>query len=554
MGAMLLLNLSGAVALLLYATRMVRTGVERASGPVLRQRLGHLLSSPLRATGIGIFLAGAFQSATAVSLLLGALTGSAVIAGGPAVAAALGADLGSALVVRLLTLDLSWIMPLALACGTAIFMATERRSWRQVGRILVGFGLLLLSLQLIGATSAPLRDSTLLPQVLRFLSGDPVTAFLVAAILTWLFHSSVAFLLLVVALAAQGMIGADLGVVLVLGANLGGGLIAAMLSRGMQPEARAVPLANLALRGSGAVIALAMVVLLHLPIEALGATPASRIMNSHILFNLIVASFGMPLANPAYFQIARHLLRSTATPMPLEGGSALDETVLDTPGLALANATREVVSLCETVETLLGSVMESYETPDDAHIAALRALDDRIDLRHRQIKLYLARLATRDLAPSDAQQVEELLSSCIALEQAADVVTHNLLAHAARKHDRGLSFSPDGWMELSSLHALLLSNARMAFNVIVSRDRDTALRLVRGKEEFRAAERRATALHFGRLRDGSPRSAESSSLHLDTIRDLKQINSLLAALAYPVLEEQGLLLTSRLRDASANPA
>src|SRR5690606_4897855 len=201
-GATMLVHLGGAVALLLYATRMVRTGVERASGPLLRRILQQTLSSPASAAFVGLLLAIAFQSATAVNLLLASLAGNGLIAGAAALTGALGADLGSALVVRLLTLDLSLVMPLALMAGTTIFLSTERKVWRQAGRILIGVGLLLLSLQLIGHASEPLRESSFLPLVIGFLADDSVTAFLVAAIFAWLFHSSVAFILLIVALAA----------------------------------------------------------------------------------------------------------------------------------------------------------------------------------------------------------------------------------------------------------------------------------------------------------------------------------------------------------------
>jgi phosphate:Na+ symporter len=248
------------------------------------------------------------------------------------------------------------------------------------------------------------------------------------------------------------------------------------------------------------------------------------------------------------------LSTSADLPAMLAQGTALDDSVLDSPSLALANVTREVVTICGDVETMLATVFDLYETPDNALMEAVVQLDDRIDHAHRDIKLYLARLAARDLDAATTLRMQELLAACIALEQAGDVASGQLLAHARRKHDRGLSFSPEGWQELVELHALLVADARLAFNVIVSRDRDTALALVRAKERFREAERQATALHFGRLRDRGIRSIETSSLHLDTIRDLKQINSLLATLAYPVLEEQGLLAGSRLRLPEAETA
>lgn len=546
-GAAILVHLAGAVALLLFATRMVRTGVERASGPLLRRHLQRALSSPVSAALVGVFLAIAFQSATAVNLLLSSLAGSGVVAGAAALAGALGADFGSALVVRLLTFDLSLVTPLALVAGTAIFLSTERRVWQQAGRILVGAGLLLLSLQLIGQASEPLRESRFLPLVIGFLGNDPVTAFLVAAVGAWLFHSSVAFILLIVALAARGVVPADLGLVLMLGGNLGGALIAVMLSRGAEPSVRAVPLANLALRGGAAVLALAVMATLPFRPELLGTGAANQILNGHIAFNLAVVILTLPLVRKAHAFVLKTLTKSSDLPANLAQVTALDDSVLGSSSLALANVTREVVGICGDVETMLGTVFDLYETPDAAVMEAVSRLDDRIDTAHREIKLYLARLAALDLDAEATTRMQELLAACIALEQAGDVASGNLLAHAKRKHDRGLSFSPEGWRELVDLHALLVADARLAFNVIVSRDRDTALALVRAKERFREAERLATARHFGRLRDQGVRSIETSSLHLDTIRDLKQINSLLATLAYPVLEEQGLLSSSRLR-------
>ncbi len=549
-----LLHLAGAVALLLYATRMVRTGVERAGGPMLRRHLQQSLSNPVMAALIGATLALAFQSATAVNLLLSSLAGSGLVAGVSALVGALGADFGSAVVVRLLTFDLSLVMPVAMIGGTVIFLSTEQRVWRQAGRILIGAGLILLALQLIGQASEPLRDTHFLPLMIGYLTDDPATAFVVAAICAWLFHSSVAFILLIVALATRGLIPTDLGLVLMLGGNLGGALIAVVLSRGAIPQTRAVPVANLVLRGGAAVLALMALRTAPPMPEWLGPNAAAQILNGHIAFNFVVLVLSLPLAGRAHDLVLSLLTKQAQPSVDLPPSTTLDDSVLGAPSQALANVTREVVGICGDLETMLDSVIQLYEVPDASRIEAVAKLDDRIDRSHSEIKLYLARLANNGIDPTAMQRMQELLAACIALEQAADVASSNLLAHVKRKHDRGLSFSPEGWLELVDLHSLLLADARLAFNVIVSRDQDTALALVRAKERFREAERRATAQHFGRLRDRGIRSIETSSLHLDTIRDLKQINSLLATLAYPVLEEQGLLASSRLRLPDAGTA
>lgn len=551
-GSVVLLHLAGAVALLLWATRMVRTGVERAYGDVLRRKLRGTLSNPFAAVGAGAGLAIAFQSSTAVALLVGSFVGSGIVGAAAGLVAVLGADLGSAFVVKLLSFDLSLLVPVAIFCGTTIFLVTERRAWRQFGRILIGVGLLLLSLQLIGNASLPLRESHILPVIINYLSEDVISAFLIAAVMTWLFHSSVAFILLMVALAARGIIPAELGIVMVLGANLGGGLIAAMLSRTMPQPSRIVPFGNLLVRGTGAIIALAALAWFQLPLEILGATAPLQIVHAHIAFNVVLVLMGMPLAG-LVTRLVKFMLNANATPSPasLEDreANALDPEALTAPPRALANVTRAVVGVCETVEVMLKNIMELYEEPDRDRMNALAALDDRVDRKHAAIKLYLARIPTEQMSEDEIKRTRELLDACVKLEQVGDIITRNMLVHVKKKLNRGLTFTPEGWRELTNVHASVLNNARLAFNVLISRDITTALELVREKDRMRDLERDTSLRHFERLREGAKKSLETSALHLDTIRDLKQINSLLASLAYLVLEEHGLLRATRLAAA-----
>lgn len=549
-GSLVLLNLAGAVALLLFATRMVRTGVERAYGDVLRHRLRGILKNPLLAVGAGGVLAVCLQSATAVALIVGAFVGSGIVGGTSGLLAALGADVGSAIVAKLLSFDLSFLVPLCLVVGTVLFMSTERREALQIGRILIGIGLLILSLRLIGEASEPLRHSEILPVIVRYLAGDKVTAFLVAGILTWLFHSSVAAVLLFAALAQRHIIPLDLGVVLVLGANIGGGVIAAMLTRAAPPRSRIVPIGNLILRGAGALAALVVIVALDPPFERLGAAPEAAMLNWHIAFNAGLALVGMPLAG-IVFRLAERIA-TAGTKKEDESAeitelSVLNEAALDTPMQALGNATREVVRVCELIEIMLQRIVDLYEVPDEDRIKALAALDDRVDRKHQAIKLYLAKLATRELTQDETLRCQELLGACVKLEQVGDIIVRNMLVHVRKKAARKLEFTSEGWQELRDFHAAVLANARLAFNILVSRDVESARQLVEEKDRLRDLEKSANESHFNRLRKGTAKSVETSTIHLDTIRDLKQINSLLASIAYPVLEELGILGGSRLK-------
>jgi len=550
-GSVVLLHLAGAVALMLFATRMVKTGVERAYGDVLRHKLRATMRNPLMAVLAGCGLSIALQSSTAVTLLVGSFAGAGIVSGMSGQLAVRGAEIGSALVVKLLTFDLTLLVPLCMIAGTVMFMATERREWRQSGRILVGIGLLILSLEMIGQASEPLRDSQLLPVIINYFSGDAITTYLLAALITWLFQSSIAAVLLMATLAGRGLITPELGVVLVLGVNLGSSVIAPMLTRSAGPQVRIVPIGNLLMRGLGSLIMLVLFMIFRPHVAFLGATASDQIVNAHILFNVIILLAGLPLAGLVY-RASERLVALASKPEPVNALevtelSALDESALDVPSQALANATREVVRVCETVEIMLKRIIELYESADANKIKALAALDDRVDRRHAAIKLYLAKVTKNPLTEDEALRCQELIGACVKLEQVGDIIVRNMLVHVEKKVEHGLKFTDEGWRELCAFHASVLANARLAFNALISRDPETARQLVLEKDRLRDLEKETSASHFERLRDGTAKSIETSSIHLDTIRDLKQINSLLASMAYPVLEERGLLGGSRLK-------
>ena len=191
-----LINLAAAVMLLLYAVRMVRTGIERAHGAALRDRLQASGWGRLGAALAGMVLAILLQSATAVGVLAAGFAASGLLGLPAGLAALLGADLGSALVVRLLAMDLSELVPMLILIGCVLFLKFEERRLKQYGRIILGIGFVLLSLRMIGEATLPLRDSAALPAVMAYLAGDPLTAFILAAALAWALHSSVAMVLL----------------------------------------------------------------------------------------------------------------------------------------------------------------------------------------------------------------------------------------------------------------------------------------------------------------------------------------------------------------------
>ncbi|MCW1931657.1 Na/Pi cotransporter family protein [Pararhodobacter zhoushanensis] len=545
---LILINLAAAVMLLLYAVRMVRTGIERAHGAALRDRLQGAAGSRIGAAAAGGVLAMLLQSATAVGVLAAGFAASGVIGVATGLAALLGADLGSALVVRLLALDLKALVPVLILTGCVLFLKIETRRAKQYGRIILGIGFVLLSLQMISQATEPLRDSAALPVAMEYLGRDPLTAFVLAMLLAWAVHSSVAMVLLLAALAQSGALPMAAALPMLLGANTGGALIAVWLTRGMVPVARRIPLGNLLLRGAAALALLAVVAVTGVELPAwLGQGEAVRIVNGHLLFNAVVVIFALPLIAPA---ITLAALVAPVLPEPIQPGqrrkSALDRATLALPQLALASAKRELLLMGAALEEMLRPAPEMLRTPTPEIIATATMLDDEMNRRHADIKLFLAALGEGGLDPAEARESLQLTGLAINLEHAGDIVAKTLAPLAQKKVASGRQFSQVGMEELLAMHTRVMVNLQLAMNVLISGDPDAARRLMREKEVMRALERDSHQAHLARLSAGNPESLATSHWHLEALRALKEINSLLVSVAVPILEERGEVLRSRL--------
>ncbi len=543
-----LLNLAGAAALLLWAVRIIRTGIERAFAAQLRKWLRRSAGKPLLAAGTGTFTAVLLQSSTAVALLVADFVAKGTIGTAVGLAIILGADVGSAIITQILLLRAEWLVPLLLVTGVAMFLRGRRRPVRQGGRILTGLALVLISLDMIRAATAPLRSNDAIAPLAAYLGDDLISAFLLGAVLAWAMHSSVAAVLMFVTFVAEGVLSAPAGMSLVLGANLGGAVIPFLLTLSAPPAARTVVLANLVLRGGGALIALALLsgMIGSAQWGFLGATPARQTINLHLAYNLIVALAGLPLIGPLTNLLARLLEKPGTASVTIERLSALDPEVLDQPARALACANREVLRIGETIETMLASVMPLYDNWDDAVATAIREREREVNRMYFDTKLYLARLNQQELPEDQAQRSMELSSTAASFESAGDLIAKNLLNMAGKRKERGISFSPEGWRDLCDFHDRVLSNMQLALNVLMTGSIEAARQLVEEKDLIRDLEQKLQHRHMERLRSGRAESIESSNIHQETLRALKQVNAAFTIVAYPILTRAGELLTTRL--------
>ncbi|MFK0085668.1 Na/Pi cotransporter family protein [Pseudomonas sp. NPDC090755] len=549
-----LLNLLSAVALLIWGTHIVRTGILRVFGSNLRRVLSQNMSKRPLAFVAGITVTAMVQSSNATAMLVTSFVGQGLMSLTPALAIMLGADVGTALMARVLTFDLSWLSPLLIFLGVIFFLSRKQTRAGQLGRVGIGLGLIILALQLIVEAAAPITQAQGVKVLFASLTGDILLDALVGALFALVSYSSLAAVLLTATLAGAELISLPVAIGLVIGANIGSGLLA-FLSTSMQNAAgRQVALGSLLYKLIGLVLIIPVLDPLVRWMDSLSFSPQELVIGFHLLYNTLRCLLMLPTVTPMA-RVCSWLLPERAETNGRARPRHLDPAALGTPSLALANAVRETLRVGDLIDNMLDAMNGALKGTHTAMTQQVRNLGEDVEALNNAIKLYLAQMPREDLSDQDSKRWAEIIELVINLKLASDLIERMLRKVQQQKTSQRREFSDVGLEELTGLHSQLLANLRLGLSVFLSADPESARQLLREKRRFRAQERRLTHAHVSRLQRKVVQSIETSALHLELIADMKRLNSLFCSSAYVVLgsSDTGGLLLDSVPDDAASP-
>lgn len=540
-----LLNLLAAIALLVWGTHLVRTGVMGVFGAGLRNFLAHSMRNRFSAALSGIGVTALVQSSTATSLMTSSFVGQGLVTLPAALAVMRGADVGTALMSVLFSVDLSWLSPLFIFVGVVLYISRQATPAGGFGRILIGLGLMLLALQLVVAATGPLFDAPPVRALLASLTSDILLEITLGALLAVVAYSSLAVVLLVAAMANSSVVPLDVALGLVLGANLGSGLLAVLTTARASAPVRQVTVGNLVFKILGVALAAPFIGLwLHYLRPHLDAP--QLVVLFHLALNVAMSVAFIGLTD----WVARAMTRLLPEPVQPPSGTRpkhLDPSALSTPSLAISNAAREAMHQADLVETMLIGMLEVIRRNDLKLAAELRKMDDDVDRLYSDIKYYLTKISREALGEAESRRWTDIISFTINMEQIGDIIERVIIDIEDKKIRPHRRFSEAGMAEIVELHERLLANLRLGMSVFLIGNLHDAQRLLEEKVRFRELEHQYASTHLVRLAEQTTSSIETSSLHIDLISELKRINSHICSIAYPILDSAGALAPSRLR-------
>lgn len=536
-GSLIIIELFGAIAILLWGIRMVRTGIERMFGADLRRIMGRAAGNRISALFSGIGMASCLQSSTAVILMASGFATRGALLLVPGLGFVLGADIGTSVAVQVLSYDLKFLSPVLLLIGLIIFLSASSKSIRNSGRVMIGLGFILLSLKLIAIATTVFRSGDAVSDMMGIFIDDALLAIAVAAVVTWLAHSSLAIVLLVATLVTGNIIPFELGLYFILGANLGAAIPAVLMTLGEPAAAQRLTIGNIIFRGIGVLICSAFAIPLSSAFLSTGIEHGQLIALFHMFFNVALALTFLPLLS---------YIGDLLTYLKPELEVDLDESQMkalylsrqdkDNPAKALSNVAREALRMADVVFAMLDQSLQAFE--DRIVIDKIRKSEDIVDYLHRESTLYIANINREHMDEDDVHRSMEIFALAMNLEHIGDIVDNNLTELARNLHKGRVSFSAEGREELSQLHRIMVNNFQLSIDLFMSRDEDVAEQLLAEKRNFRNLLFNATENHMERLRNGISESLDTSRIHLDILRDFRRINSHIAAVAYPILQNE----------------
>ncbi len=527
----------GGIALLLYGIRLAGEGLQKAAGGRLRAILTSLTKNRYIGIGVGAAITAILQSSSAATVMLVGFVSSGLMTLNQTIGVILGADIGTTVTVQLLAFRVYDVAILFIAIGIGLMSFAKRAVTREIGQGILGFAFIFFSIKIMSDSMIPLRESEYLKTLLLSIGESPLLGILLAALMTALVQSSAAVIGMALALSLQNLMTLDVAIPIILGANIGTCAAAILTSIGANLEARQVAAAHTLFKVIGVSLFYPLIGPFKEVIEYTAADIPRQIANAHTLFNVAIAVVFLPFANP-FANLVRKIIPEREGEEKF-GPKYLDPHVLNTPSLALGQATREALRMSDIAQWMLKESIQVFKSNDRDLLYRIEQRDDELDLLDREIKLYLTRIAQSTLTPPESKKEFELIAFTSNMENIGDIIDKNLMELAKKKITSGVSFSEEGLREIVEFHQKVLENFDISISAFASRNKDLAKKILRHKARLGEVERDFRQAHINRLHEGLQESVDTSAIHLDVLSNLKRINSHITNIAYPILEENG---------------
>ena len=544
----MLFGLAGGLGLFLYGMNMMSSSLQRSAGGRMRAILGALTRNRLIGLGVGAFVTMMVQSSSATTVMLVSFVQAGLMSFAQTLGVILGADIGTTVTAQLIAFKLTDYALLIIALGFGLRIFGRIRSLRNLGEVMLGFGMLFFGMHIMSLAMEPLRSFAPFLGLLKGLE-NPLLGILVGTVFTALIQSSSAFTGIVIVLAQQGFLTLDAGIPLILGANVGTCITAALASMNAGREAKRVALAHTSFKVAGVLLMVWWIPWLADLVRGISGGAVGegdtatlsqviprQIANAHTIFNVGIALVFLPFTR-LFARMVLRLMPDLPEPEIEERLRArhLEKSLLSTPALALNLAKVEILRMGDKVAHMVEQCIHPFLDGKVDKLDALHASEEEVDALDAQISDYLINIGRQDLNEEQAEEVYLMMHVTKQYELIADIVDKELRPLAMRKVSRGITFSESGAEEVRRYHLKAMKQISRSMRAFKDGSLERAQRVALKQAKYVHLAGDYRRAHFERIHRAVEESLASSEIHLDLMDSLRKVNSYSANIARALL-------------------
>ncbi|MBN2059805.1 MAG: Na/Pi cotransporter family protein [Deltaproteobacteria bacterium] len=551
----LIIGMLGGLALFLYGMGKMSEGMKKIAGNKMRKTLAALTRNRVTALLVGAFVTMVIQSSSATTVMLVSFVQAGLLSFGQSLGIILGADIGTTVTAQLIAFNVTDYALLMIAMGFGLNLFSRNDGLKNIGEIIMGFGILFFGMNLMSDAMAPLRG---LPGILVAMKGmeNPFLGLLVGTVFTALVQSSAASIGIVIVLAHQGLITLESGIPIILGANIGTCITAGLASINTTREAKRVALAHVLFKVAGVMLFIFWIpgfseLVRNISLR-FGSDIARQIANAHTIFNVSLGVVFLPFID-IFLRLILKILPDKTEDLSIRPRTIyLDENSLSSPAMAIELARREISHMAEIVGRMLRAIIIPFvsdekwikreslgsdekelllrEIPvmDERHpnLTLFEALDmreEKIDFLNDKIHDFLIRIAKQESTANLANEIYGMISISSDLESIGDIIHRNLVKLIAKKRQLNVDFSEEGKEELMIYHEKACSQINRLQEAFSERNLEKAQKIMEGERRYLDLEAQYRIKHLERVRHERLQSVETHEVHMELMDILKQI-------------------------------
>lgn len=531
----LFVGLVGGMGLLLYGMQILSEGLQKIAGARLRTVMSTLTHNRISALVVGALITMLFQSSTATTVILVGLTSAGLMSLKQTLGVILGADIGTTVTAQLIALKVTEIALPIVGLGATITFFTKRERYRRYGQVLMGFGLLFLGLKILSEVMYPLRNDPFFPQLMAKMGDTPLLAMILAAVFTFLVHSSAASVGIIMVLAMQHLVSLHGAIYLLFGANIGTSFTAVLSSLGSSREAQRVATAHLLFKLTGVILFMPFVTPFAGLMEKITMSPGYQVANVHTFFNIAIAIIFLPFTSQ-FVSLLMKIVPEKKETTEVFRPRYLDLNLINTPAIALGLATKEINRTFDYVFDMTRDIARILEKNDVTLLNQVFKKEERVDILFKEISEYLTNVLRQPHSRQEFLKCMGLINIVNDLEHIGDIIEKNVTYLAQCKIDGKCNFSEEGWDEISIMHKRVCELMQLTNTAFVTNNRELAQKAYKLQPEITKMERHLRVLHIHRLRVGAG-SEEAGAVHLDLINAFLRISEHVRNIAWEVANE-----------------